>query len=122
MAEQNGKRRRRWPWMLLGLVVVGAAAAGIAWLTIGKPPEDVSNPDVEFTEPKPPPAEKPFSRITGFVLLRGKGGKASFGPSAVGSPPQRPLRHLLANATLGPGAACGNSVLVPVLRHPAPNP
>ena len=49
MAEQNGKRRRRWPWVILGLVVLAAAAGGVAWLTVGKPPEDVSNPEVEFT-------------------------------------------------------------------------
>ena len=67
--SEGKRRRRRWPlWLaLIVLVLAGAAVAG--YFLFVKEPEDVSNPQVEFTapteaEPEPPP-KKTFG--TGFV-------------------------------------------------------
>jgi outer membrane protein assembly factor BamB len=60
----GGRRRRRWPWILAGLVVVLAGVAVAAYFAFIKAPGNVSHPDVEFTAPKAAP--KPQKRNTGF--------------------------------------------------------
>jgi outer membrane protein assembly factor BamB len=60
----GGRRRRRWPWSLGGLLVLGAGIAVAAYFIFVKAPGDVSHPDVEFTQPaKAPPPKK---RDTGY--------------------------------------------------------
>ncbi|HEX4735192.1 MAG TPA: PQQ-binding-like beta-propeller repeat protein [Thermoleophilaceae bacterium] len=55
----GGRRRRRWPWVLGGLVLVAGVAVA-AYLVFVKAPGDVSHPDVEFTAPQkaPPKGQK----------------------------------------------------------------
>jgi outer membrane protein assembly factor BamB len=62
--QPGGSRRRRWPWILGGLVVVGIAAAVVVYFAVVKAPSDVSHPDVEFTAPQP--AQKQKKRDTGY--------------------------------------------------------
>ena len=59
----GGRRRRRWPWVVGGLLVLAGAAIGI-YLAFIKAPGDVSHPNVEFTAPKPAPPPK--HRDTGY--------------------------------------------------------
>ena len=60
----GGRRRRRWPWILGGLLILGAGIAVAAYFVFVKAPGDVSNPNVEFTQPsKAPPPKK---RNTGY--------------------------------------------------------
>ena len=55
----GGRRRRRWPWLLLGLLALAAGVAVAAYFVFVKAPSDVSHPNVEFTAPKKaPPAQK----------------------------------------------------------------
>lgn len=53
----TGRKRRRWPLVLLVLVLVGGAAGGLAYLKWGRAPDDVSNPDADFTVPDEKPGE-----------------------------------------------------------------
>ena len=64
MLTPGGRRRRRWPWVVLGLVLLLAAGAVAGYFAFVKAPGDVSNPNVEFTAPKPHP--KPKKRDTGY--------------------------------------------------------
>jgi outer membrane protein assembly factor BamB len=61
----GGRRRRRWPWILGGLLVLGAGIAIAAYFAFIKAPGDVSHPDVEFTAPKKAPKPPPRKRDTG---------------------------------------------------------
>jgi outer membrane protein assembly factor BamB len=56
----GGRRRRRWPWILGGLLVLAAGVAVAGYFAFVKAPDDVSHPDVEFTAPKkaPPPKRR----------------------------------------------------------------
>jgi outer membrane protein assembly factor BamB len=61
----GGRRRRRWPWIVGGLLLFLAGAAVAIYFAFVKAPGDISNPDVEFTAPtKAPP--KPKKRDTGY--------------------------------------------------------
>src|SRR4051794_7709557 len=61
----GGRRRRRWPLILAGVLLVLAGLAVAGYFVFVKAPGDVSNPDVEFTAPaKAPPAPK--KRNTGY--------------------------------------------------------
>src|SRR3954463_7811657 len=44
-------RRRRWPWVLAAVLLLGAGAAFGAYLAFFQPEGDVSHPNVEFTAP-----------------------------------------------------------------------
>jgi outer membrane protein assembly factor BamB len=48
----GGRRRRRWPWILGGSLVVLAGIGVAAYFAFVKAPGDVSHPDVEFTAPQ----------------------------------------------------------------------
>src|SRR3954470_23861918 len=53
------RRRRRWPFVVGGVIVLGAAAAFGAYLLFFQKEGDFSNPNAEFqTQPKPPPPPK----------------------------------------------------------------
>src|SRR3954451_11375606 len=58
--------RRRWPWVLGGIVVLLAGVAVAGYLAFIKAPADVSNPDVEFTAPTTTTAPAPKKRDTGY--------------------------------------------------------
>ena len=53
--SEGRRRRRRWPFVLAGLLVVLAGGALAVYLTMGQTPGDVSNPDAEFTDTEPTP-------------------------------------------------------------------
>jgi outer membrane protein assembly factor BamB len=59
------RRRRRWPFVVGGLVALGVAGL-VVYLTAGQTPGDVSNPEVEFTTPQEP-APKPKRRSKAFA-------------------------------------------------------
>jgi outer membrane protein assembly factor BamB len=59
--SEGRRRRRRWPFVVGGLLVLLAGGALAMYLTLGQTPGDVSNPDAEFTETQPP-APKPKRR------------------------------------------------------------
>ncbi|HEX8073782.1 MAG TPA: PQQ-binding-like beta-propeller repeat protein [Thermoleophilaceae bacterium] len=58
------RRRRRWPLVALAVVLLGAGAALGAYFAFVKPPDNVSNPDVEFTEAAP--VKQPRKRAETF--------------------------------------------------------
>src|SRR2546423_4367017 len=45
------RRRRRWPWILAAVLLLGAGAAVGAYFAFFQPAGDVSHPNVEFTAP-----------------------------------------------------------------------
>lgn len=56
LIEPGARRRRRWPYWLAAILLLGAGAAVGGYFAFIKAPGDVSNPDVEFTAPKKAPA------------------------------------------------------------------
>jgi outer membrane protein assembly factor BamB len=64
--EPGGRRRRRWPWILGGLVLLAAGIAVAGYFIFVKAPGDVSNPDVEFTQTETTPQPPPKKRDTGY--------------------------------------------------------
>ena len=65
MLTPGGRRRRRWPWVLGGLLLLGAGAAVAVYFAFIKAPGDVSNPNVEFSAPQTSPKPAPGKRDTG---------------------------------------------------------
>lgn len=61
--------RRRWPWIVIALAVIAAAAVAVYFAFI-KAPGNVSHPNVEFHAPKAPPPAPPapehHKRDTGY--------------------------------------------------------
>jgi outer membrane protein assembly factor BamB len=55
--SRRRRRRRRWPLILLAVLVLVAGAALGAYFAFVKPPDNVSHPNVEFTDKTP--AKKP---------------------------------------------------------------
>src|SRR5207247_9182775 len=49
--SRNHRHRRRWPWILAALALLGAGAAVRAYCAFFQPAGDVSHPNVEFTAP-----------------------------------------------------------------------
>jgi outer membrane protein assembly factor BamB len=97
----GGRRRRRWPWILGGLLLLGAGAALAIWFAFIRAPGDVSNPDVEFTTPTktaPPPKKRDTGYdwpLYGFDL-----GRTRYLPDVKLAPPlvrawTRPGSHLI---------------------------
>jgi len=72
--------------MLLALVLVGGVGGGLAYLEWGRAPDDVSNPDAEFTVPEEPPKKKPKKErdfvwpIFGYTPDRAKAFDTDLGP------------------------------------------
>lgn len=60
-----GGRRRRWPWILGALALVGIGAAVAVYFAFIKAPGDVSHPNVEFTATQPTPKPAPKKADTG---------------------------------------------------------
>ncbi len=86
------RRMPRWAYVL-GAVVTLAAGGLAAWLIWGRAPEDVSNPDAEFTAPteKPKPKKKPEDfvwPIFGYTPDRSK-----YFPARIGPPFKKVWRH-----------------------------
>src|SRR5689334_16109402 len=48
--SNSRRRRRRWPWIVLVLAVLAAGGAAAVYLSYGKNPEDVTNPNAEFAD------------------------------------------------------------------------
>lgn len=62
-ASSGRRRRRRWPFAL-GALVALAGGGLAAYLSVGRAPGDVANPDVEFKLPeRPPPKARPDRRV-----------------------------------------------------------
>jgi outer membrane protein assembly factor BamB len=59
MFTSNARKRRRWPWILAGLVVLAAAGAVAAYFAFVKKQDNVSNPHAAFVAPPPKPKPKP---------------------------------------------------------------
>jgi outer membrane protein assembly factor BamB len=49
--SRRRRRRRRWPLILLAVLVVGAGVAVAVYFALVKAPDNVSHPNVEFTNP-----------------------------------------------------------------------
>jgi outer membrane protein assembly factor BamB len=66
----GGRRRRRWPYWLGGILLLGAGVAVAVYFAFIKAPGDVSHPNVEFTAPKttakPAKPAAPKHRDTGY--------------------------------------------------------
>jgi len=52
----GGRRKRRWPWIVGGVLLVLAGIGVAVYFAFIKAPGNVSHPDVEFTAPKKAPA------------------------------------------------------------------
>ena len=85
----NARRRRRWPWILAALVVLGAGAAIAGYFIFVKKQGDYSNPQAEFqsTPQAPPPKKKPKPNrfkwpIYGYTSDRTRFLGTSLGPPA----------------------------------------
>jgi outer membrane protein assembly factor BamB len=61
----GGRRRKRWPWILGGTLLVLAGIAVAGYFLFVKAPGNVSHPNVEFTTPKKAPP-KPQKQNTGL--------------------------------------------------------
>jgi outer membrane protein assembly factor BamB len=86
------RRVPRWAY-LVGVVVALAAGGLAAWLIWGRAPEDVSNPDAEFTAPieEPKPKKKPKDfvwPIFGYTPDRSK-----YFPTRIRPPFKKVWRH-----------------------------
>src|SRR3954452_12409733 len=50
-SSRRPHRRRRWPWILAAVLLLGAGVAVAVYLAFFQPEGDVSHPNVEFTAP-----------------------------------------------------------------------
>ena len=84
----------RWGWLLAALVVLAGGGLG-AWLIWGKAPEDISNPDAEFTvpedRPKPVRRKKPENFV--WPIFGYTPDRAKYFPTKLGPPFRRVWRH-----------------------------
>jgi outer membrane protein assembly factor BamB len=96
----GGRRRRRWPWILGALVVLGAGAAVAVYFAFIKAPGDVSHPDVEFTAPTKAPEPKKRNTGVDWPLYGYDLGRTRYLPGVNLTPPfvrewTRPGSHLI---------------------------
>jgi outer membrane protein assembly factor BamB len=96
----TGRKRRRWPLVLLVLVLVGGLAGGVGYLIWGRAPGDVSNPDAEFTVPeKTPPKPKPRSKEFVWPIFGYTPDRAKYFPAKL-DPPFKKLWRYRADSLL----------------------
>ena len=111
MLTTSGQKRRRWPLVLLVLVLVGGMAGGLAYLKWGRAPDDVSNPDADFTVPQEqPPAKQPKAKAFVWPTFGLTPDRAKHFPTKLDPPFRKIWRHksdsllefppVLANRTL----------------------
>jgi outer membrane protein assembly factor BamB len=96
----GGRRRRRWPWILGALVVLGAGAGVAVYFAFIKAPGDVSHPDVEFTAPTKAPEPKRRNTGLDWPLYGYDLGRTRYLPGVNLTPPfvrewTRPGSHLI---------------------------